>query len=157
MYKKEFIGKTPDYSPNSPKLKIGGKNYARNHFAQPDEHWLGYAIFLCAYLSNVSFSLYYNIKILLEPFSKEKLINSGLKIAAFVCGLTLLCVAITTLPLFADMVGWEIPAEYVDIFSNLVIIGAVLMVSCKYITEAFTKFKAILDATKEDKSYDEVK
>ena len=102
-------------------------------------------IFLCAYLSNVSFSLYYNIKI------------SGLKIAAFVCGLTLLCVAITTLPLFADMAGWEIPAEYVDIFSNLVIIGAVLMVSCKYITEAFTKSKAILDATKEDKSYDEVK
>ena len=87
-------------------------------------------IFLCAYLSNVSFSLYYNIKVLLEPFSKEKLINSGLKIITFVCGLTLLCVAITTLPLFADMVGWEIPAEYVDIFSNLVIIGAVLMVSC---------------------------
>ena len=117
---------------------------------------IGWAMltFLCAYLSNVSFSLYYNIKILLEPFSKEKLINSGLKIAAFVCGLTLLCVAITTLPLFADMVGWEIPAEYVDIFSNLVIIGAVLMVSCKYITEAFTKFKAILDATKEGKSYD---
>ena len=114
-------------------------------------------IFLCAYLSNVSFSLYYNIKVLLEPFSKEKLINSGLKITAFVCGLTLLCVAITTLPLFADMVGWEIPTEYVDIFSNLVIIGAVLMVSCKYIAEAFTKFKAILDATKEDKSYDEIK
>lgn len=56
-----------------------------------------------------------------------------------------------------DMVGWEIPAEYVDIFSNLVIIGAVLMVSCKYIAEAFTKFKAILDATKEGKSYDEIK
>ena len=114
-------------------------------------------IFLCAYLSNVSFSLYYNIKILLEPFSKEKLINSGLKITAFVCGLTLLCVAITTLPLLADMVGWDIPTEDVDIFSNLVIIGAVLMVSCKYIAEAFTKFKAILDATKEDKGYDEIK
>ena len=55
------------------------------------------------------------------------------------------------------MVGWEIPTEYVDIFSNLVIIGAVLMVSCKYIAEAFTKFKAILDATKEGKSYDEIK
>ena len=64
---------------------------------------------------------------------------------------------ITTLPLFADMVGWEISTEYVDIFSNLVIIGAVLMVSCKYITEAFTKLKAILDATKEGKSYDEIK
>ena len=25
-------------------------------------------IFLCAYLSNVAFSLYYNIKVLLQPF-----------------------------------------------------------------------------------------
>lgn len=114
-------------------------------------------IFLCAYLSNVSFSMYYNIKIMLEPFSKDKLINSGLKIAAFICGLTLLCVAITTLPLFAEMVGWEIPAEYVDIFSDLIIIGAVLMVSCKYITEAFTKFKAILDYKKEGQTHDESK
>ena len=66
-------------------------------------------IFLCAYLSNMSFSMYYNIKILLEPFSKDKLMNSGLKIAAFICGLTLLCLSVTTLPLFADMVGWAIP------------------------------------------------
>ena len=100
-------------------------------------------IFLCAYLSNVAFSMYY--------------INSGLKIAVFIIGLTLLCLAVTTLPLFASMIGWEIPAEYTDIFSDLVIIGAVLMVSCKYIVEAFTKFKAILDSTKEDKSYDEIK
>lgn len=114
-------------------------------------------IFLCAYLSNMAFSLYYNIKILLEPFDKQKVINSGLKVAAFVIGLTLLCLAITTLPLFANMVGWAIPAEYADIFSDIVIIGAVLMVSCKYITEAFTKFKAILDFKKEDSTNDESK
>lgn len=114
-------------------------------------------IFLCAYLSNVAFSMYYNIKILMEPFDKQKIINSGLKIAAFVVGLTLLCLAITTLPLFANMVGWAIPAEYADIFSDLVIIGAVLMVSCKYILEAFTKFKAILDFKKEETEHDEVK
>lgn len=107
-------------------------------------------IFLCASLSNMSFSMYYNIKILLEPFSKDKLMNSGLKIAAFICGLTLLCLSVTTLPLFADMVGWTIPEEYAEIFSDLVIIGAVLMVSCKYIVEAFTKFKAILDFRKEE-------
>lgn len=114
-------------------------------------------IFLCAYLSNMAFSLYYNIKILLEPFDKQKVINSGLKIAAFVIGLTLLCLAITTLPLFTNMVGWAIPAEYADIFSDIVIIGAVLMVSCKYIAEAFTKFKAILDFKKEDSTDDESK
>lgn len=107
-------------------------------------------IFLAAYLSNMTFSLYYNIKVLLEPFDKAKLINSALKIATFVVGLTLLCLAITTLPLFADMVGWVIPAEYVDIFSDIVIIGAVLAVSCKYILEAFNKFKAILDSTNKE-------
>ena len=107
-------------------------------------------IFMCAYLSNVSFSMYYNIKILMEPFDKAKLLNSALKIAAFICGLTLLCMAITTLPLFADLVGWTIPTEYADIFSDLIIIGAVLMVSCKYIVEAFTKFKAILDFKQEE-------
>ena len=29
-------------------------------------------IFLAAYLANVAFSLYYNIRILLQPFDKEK-------------------------------------------------------------------------------------
>ena len=88
-------------------------------------------IFLCAYLANVAFSLWYNIKIRKEDFDREKLIASGLKILVFVVGLTLLCTAITD--------------EYTDIFADLVIIGAVLLVSCKYIKEAFTKFVAILN------------
>lgn len=103
-------------------------------------------IFLSAYLANVTFSLWYNIKLLHEPFDREKLINSAYKIATFVIGLTLLCVALTTLPLFANEVGWAIPQEYTDLFADLVIIGAVLLVSCKYIKEAFVKFTEILNA-----------
>ena len=102
-------------------------------------------IFLCAYLSNVAFSLYYNIKILLQPFNRDKAINSALKVAAFLVGLSLLCVAITTLPLYANQIGWAIPQEYSDLFADLIILGAVLVVSCKYILEAFTKFKNICD------------
>lgn len=103
-------------------------------------------IFLSAYLANVAFSLWYNIKIQGDAFDKDKLVQSALKVLTFVVGLTLLCVAITTLPLFADQVGWSIPEEYSDIFADLVIIGAVLVVSCKYIKEAFSKFTAILNA-----------
>ena len=103
-------------------------------------------IFLSAYLANVTFSLWYNIKIQKEQFSREKLITGGLKVLTFIVGLTLLCIAVTTLPLFANEVGWAIPAEYTDLFADLVIIGAVLLVSCKYIKEAFTKFTAILNA-----------
>ena len=102
-------------------------------------------IFLSAYLSNVTFSLWYNIKIQKEQFSRDKLITSALKIATFVVGLTLLCVSVTTLPLFANEVGWAIPSEYTDLFADIVIIGAVLLVTCKYIKEAFTKFVAILN------------
>ena len=80
-------------------------------------------IFLAAYLANVAFSLYYNIRILLQPFDKNKAINSALKVAAFVVGLTLLCVSITTLPLFAEQLGWAIPEEYTDIFADLVIVS----------------------------------
>lgn len=103
-------------------------------------------IFLAAYLANVTFSLWYNIKLQKEQFSREKLITGGLKVLTFVVGLTLLCISVTTLPLFANDVGWSIPAEYTDLFADLVIIGAVLLVSCKYIKEAFTKFTAILNA-----------
>lgn len=107
-------------------------------------------IFLSAYLANVTFSLWYNIKLLHEPFDREKLINSAYKIATFVIGLTLLCVALTTLPLFANEVGWAIPQEYTDLFADLVIIGAVLLVSCKYIKEAFVKLTEILNAGTSD-------
>ena len=88
-------------------------------------------IFLAAYLANVTFSLWYNIKLQKEQFSREKLITSDLKILTFVVGLTLLCISVTTLPLFANEVGWAIPEEYSNLFADLVIIGAVLLVSCK--------------------------
>ena len=103
-------------------------------------------IFLAAYLANVTFSLWYNIKLQKEPFDRAKLIASAIKIVTFVIGLVLLCVCVTTLPLFANETGWTVPQEYSDIFADLVIIGAVLLVSCKYIKEAFGKFTAILNA-----------
>ena len=112
-------------------------------------------IFLAAYLANVAFSLWYNIKIQQQSFDKSKLIASALKVLTFVVGLTLLCVAITALPLFATQVGWTIPEEYTDIFADLVIIGVVLLVSCKYIKEAFEKFTAILNSAKLETKEDE--
>ena len=44
-------------------------------------------IFLAAYLANVTFSLWYNIKLQNQPFDRAKLAASGIKIATFVIGL----------------------------------------------------------------------
>lgn len=104
-------------------------------------------IFVCAYLSNLIFSLYYNVKQLGQVFDNKKILNSILKIISIVVGSVLLVTAITVLPKFADYIGWEIPEEYVDVFSNLVIIGVCLYMSCKYIFEAFNKFKSIISGS----------
>lgn len=103
-------------------------------------------IFVCSYLSNVLFSLYYNIKILDEPFDTKKLINSAIKVGCIIGGLTCLVISTTCLPEFANMIGWTIPDEYVDVFSSLAVLGVCLVVSCKYIFEAIQKFTKILNS-----------
>ena len=109
----------------------------------------------------VVFSLWYKSKINCEPFRREKLATGGLKALTFIVGLTLLCIAITTLPIFATEVGWTIPDEYAELFADLIIVGAVLLVACKYIKEAFTKFVAILNTpadtvpAKEEKEHEQ--
>lgn len=121
---------------------------------------IGLLIFVMSYVSNMSFSLYYNIKMLGQTFDYNKLINSALKLVSFCVGVACLTCVITALPLFADFVGFEIPAEYVDVFSSVVIIAVPLYSSCKYGVEAFTKMKNILakegisipDATEEKKT-----
>lgn len=104
----------------------------------------GVVLFIAAYLSNMLFSLWYNIKILLEPFDLIKLKNSGLKILCFGVGLSLLSLTISTLPEFANTVGWEIPEEFKEVFANLAIIGVFLLATSKYLLEAWNKMKAIL-------------
>ena len=106
---------------------------------------IGLLIFVLSYVSNMSFSLYYNIKMLGQTFDYNKLINSGLKLLSFCIGVACLTSVITALPLFADFVGFEIPVEYVDVFSAIVIIAVPLYSSCKYAFEAFTKMKNILE------------
>lgn len=104
----------------------------------------GLGIFICAYLSNMAFSLWYNIKVLSQPFDIIKIRDSAIKIVAFGGGLALLCVTVATLPEFATTVGWTIPDDYKDVFENIVIIGSFLLASCKYALEAWNKMKAIL-------------
>lgn len=111
-------------------------------------------IFLCAYISNIAFSLYHNIKQLGQAFDLTKILNSVYKIISLVLGLILLIIATTSLPAFANYVGWEIPSEYSEVFDDLAVLGVCLYISCRYIFEAAQKFSAILN---ENKNLDENK
>lgn len=105
---------------------------------------IGVVLFLIAYGSNMGFSIYLNTKILGESFDKSKIVNSFLKILAFSIGATLLCIAITGIPIFANYVGFTIPDEYSEAFENLAVLGIFLIAACRYVLEGYSKMKQIL-------------
>ena len=113
---------------------------------------VGFAIFAMAYISNMSFSLYYNIKINQEVFSKEKLLNSVFKILAFAGGTIFLILATSLIVPWASNNGLAIPVEYSEVISTIATLGVCLSGALKYITEAFNKMKKILTVKNEAKT-----
>lgn len=110
---------------------------------------IGFAIFAMAYISNMSFSLYYNIKINQEVFSKEKLLNSVFKILAFAGGTVFLILATSLIVPWASNNGLTIPVEYSEVISTIATLGVCLSGALKYIMEAFNKMKKILTVKNE--------
>lgn len=110
---------------------------------------IGFAIFAMAYVSNMSFSLYYNIKISQEVFSKEKLLNSVFKILAFAGGTIFLILATSLIVPWASNNGLAIPVEYSEVISTIATLGVCLSGTLKYIMEAFNKMKKILTVKNE--------
>ena len=120
---------------------------------------IGLAIFVIAYLANMCFSLFYNIKMLGENFDKSRIGSGILKAVVFVIGMALITIGVTGLPVFAEVAGFTIPDEYVEDFSVAVIVGMPLYVSVKYIKQAHDKMQNIfnnnvpeIEETEEDNS-----
>ena len=109
---------------------------------------IGVVLFLVSYVSNMCFSIYYNIKILGQTFNKQKIYDSGFKIATFGIGTLLMTIATVGIPEFASITGIQLPEEYVEVFSTLAISAVFIICSCKYILEAYGKFKKILEQGK---------
>lgn len=96
-------------------------------------------LFVGSVAANTLLGLYNNIKILMQPFEKQRLIDTALKTGCLVASITLMVLVVTVMPVFCDNVGFPIPDEYIDVFSNLTIIGAAVIPSCKYLKDAYDK------------------
>ena len=97
-------------------------------------------VFVLCYISNFSFSLFYNTKILSQKISKTKLKNMGLKLLSFVVGLTCLSVASYLIPNVLESLNLNIEFE----ISNKVIAGLFGTTSIFYATQALGKLKDIV-------------
>lgn len=96
-------------------------------------------LFVGSVAANTLLGLYNNIKILMQPFEKQRLIDTALKTGCLVVSITLMVLVVTVMPVFCNNVGFPIPEEYIDVFSNLTIIGAAVIPSCKYLKDAYDK------------------
>lgn len=98
-----------------------------------------------AYISNIFFSLFYNIKITKENFDKQKLIDGVLKVIVLCLGTATLSCVVTLLPIFAQYVGITLADEFIDTFNILAIISLFISSIFKYTKEAYDTFKNILN------------
>ena len=107
-------------------------------------------LFVGSVAANTLLGLYNNIKILMQPFEKQRLIDTALKTGCLVISITLMVLVVTVMPVFCDNVGFPIPDEYIDVFSNLTIIGAAIIPSCKYLKDAYNKLCNIFSNMNKD-------
>ena len=97
-------------------------------------------VFVLCYISNFSFGLYYNTKILSQKISKTKLKNTALKLLSFIVGLTCLSVASYLFPIILERLDLSIEIE----ITNKVIAGLFGSTSIFYASQSLIKLKDII-------------
>ena len=106
---------------------------------------IGLGIFILMYISNMGASIYYNIKILGDKFSSQKLIDSGVKVASLAVAIIAFCLSVTLVIPWVNYVGLPIPEEFSDVLNMVAMCGVALTGIVKYGKEAFTKISKILN------------
>ena len=109
---------------------------------------LGLAIFALAYIANMLFSMYYNIRIIGQSFSWLKIKESGIKVGTFILGTFCLTLSISCILPWAYQNGLPITKEYEEVISTISILTICLSSTIKYIIEAYSKMNNILESVK---------
>ena len=105
-------------------------------------------IFTLCYISNFSFSLFYNTKILSQKISKTKLKNMGLKLLSFIVGLTCLSIASYLIPNVLTKLNLSVNIDITD-KSIAILFGST---SVFYASQSIIKLKNILLKKESDKN-----
>ena len=106
---------------------------------------VGAGMFLCAYLANIFLGIWSNVKIEGNNFDWKAIGNSVLKFIIMGLGIGFLSIVISAIPAYATYIGIEIGAETMETIDSMVIIGAFATATIKYVTDALSKIKAILE------------
>lgn len=105
---------------------------------------MGAILFLLAYVANMGLGAWRSVKIDGYDFDWKLILGSVVKYLVLAASMGALCVVITLVPAYVTYVGLAIPDEYVDVISNLVIIGAFISGTCVYIKDGIDKVRDII-------------
>ena len=105
---------------------------------------VGVALFLGAYLSNILLGIWSNVKIEGYDFDWKLIAQSLVKFVVLGFGIGLLSIVVSVIPMYLTYVGIEIGAETMETIDSMVIIGAFVTATLRYVGDAIGKLKTIL-------------
>lgn len=105
---------------------------------------IGVLLFLCAYLANMGLGAWKNVKIDGSTFDWSLIKQSIIKFIVLILSIALLSIIVSVIPAYATYIGIEIGAETMETIDSLVVVGAFLTATVRYVTDAVSKLKTIL-------------
>lgn len=104
-----------------------------------------YIVFALAYLANILFSLYYNIKMDGYDFNKYMLWDSVRKVIVFVLATFALVVAVDAAMIYLAEYAPQMSTEAKDTVTIIMVVSTIGRAALKYIVEAYNTFSNILN------------
>lgn len=105
---------------------------------------VGIGLFMGAYLANMGLGVWKNVKIDGSTFDWTLIKKSIVKFIVLILSIALLSIVVSVIPAYATYVGIEISQEVLETIDALVIIGAFLTATVRYVGDAVSKLKTIL-------------
>lgn len=105
---------------------------------------IGVLLFLCAYIANMGLGVWKNVKIDGSTFDWSLIKQSIIKFIVLILSIALLSIIVSAIPAYATYIGIEIGAETMETIDSLVVVGAFLTATIRYVTDAISKLKTIL-------------
>jgi hypothetical protein len=105
---------------------------------------VGIGLFMGAYLANMGLGVWKNVKIDGSTFDWTLIKKSIVKFIVLILSIALLSIVVSVIPAYATYVGVEISQEVLETIDALVIIGAFLTATVRYVGDAVSKLKTIL-------------
>ena len=104
----------------------------------------GMLMFMGAYLANMGLGAWRNVKIDGASFDWKKIAQSAVKFVVLVVSMGIMSIVASVIPVYATFIGIEIGAEVMETIDAMVIVGAFMTATIRYIGDAITKVKDLL-------------